>query len=217
MEETIIETQDLKLGDTTFKTSFKVTVPDYGAPIPEAHTTSPIINPIRMKLYIISNLIERGLHVQFVDKQDVEKMYFFIKLYNETAAKINKEAQETLNPLALETENYLAKKLRFHIHKDNTEIEKEIKPDNPFKQQYKIPKVYKSTNVYNNENIINKLKGKNNKSKAFVDNRDLSEYKMYEMFSHPGAIGPDGQIINNPNTNFTESIPQYYDEMELGE
>ena len=99
------ESIDFKIGDVTLETYFGVTIPDYGIKIPECNTTGPIINPVYVPLRSIINFIElRGLHPQLEKSEDAEKIYYWIKAWNETANEINKKENLMLNPIISNTE-----------------------------------------------------------------------------------------------------------------
>ena len=107
MNETVVfeESIDFKIGDVTLETYFGVTIPDYGIKIPECNTTGPIINPVYVPLRSIINFIElRGLHPQLEKSEDAEKIYYWIKAWNETANEINKKENLMLNPIISNTD-----------------------------------------------------------------------------------------------------------------
>ena len=208
-----VETIDFKVGNTSFKSHYFITIPDYDVLIPECHSSGPIINPICVSLTTIVNFIERGLHPQFKDESKCESIYYFLVEYNAMAKKINAEAGEMLNPVAQKAEEYFLLKLNY---KESVAKQKEnIENANPFTKKI----VKKNSDLiktgYSNEYIANKLK-KKPKNKKFVDSRTIPEHKLYEMFSMPGAISPDGKIIVDPNSIGGSTMPDFYDDMEFG-
>ena len=209
-----VETTEFKVGNTTFSSHYFITIPDYGVPIPECHSTGPIINPICVSLTTILNFIERGLHPQFKDETKCESIYYFLVEYNDAARKINNEAGEILNPIAQKAEDYFLMKLN---SKEAMVRQRErAESNNPFTK--KIVKTNSDIvgSGYSNEYIANKFKKKKN-PKKFVDNRSVQEHKMFELFSMPGAVDNNGRIVLDPNTIGGPVMPEFYDDIDLGE
>lgn len=208
-----VETSEFKVGNTTFNSHYFITIPDYGVSIPECHSTGPIINPICVPLTTIVNFIERGLHPQFKDESKCESIYYFLVEYNLAAAKINNEAGEILNPIAQKAEDYFLMKLNYNDAM--TRKRERAESNNPFTKKI----VKSNTDIigsgYSNEYIANKFKKKSNKPKKFVDNRSAPEHKMFDMFSLPGAVTSDGKIVLDPNTIGGNTMPEFFDEMDL--
>lgn len=218
MNETMVfeESVDFKIGDVTLETYFGVTIPDYGIKIPECNTTGPIINPVYVPLRTIINFIElRGLHPQLEKSEDAEKIYYWIKAWNETANEINKKENLMLNPIISNTEEYFAKKLKFKLIEEETETTKEIQETNPFARnllpKFKTPPI---SNTYNNENVRRKfnpnaIESKNvNKHKHSIDTRDSTEHKMYEIFK-------DEEMMRREKEKLipSQNIPSEYEDI----
>lgn len=218
MNETMVfeESVDFKIGDVTLETYFGVTIPDYGIKIPECNTTGPIINPVYVPLRTIINFIElRGLHPQLEKSEDAEKIYYWIKAWNETANEINKKENLMLNPIISNTEEYFAKKLKFKLIEEETETTKEIQETNPFARnllpKFKTPPI---SNTYNNENVRRKFNpnaigSKNvNKHKRSIDTRDSTEHKMYEIFK-------DEEMMRREKEKLipSQNIPSEYEDI----
>ena len=218
MNETVVfeESVDFKIGDVTLESYFGVTIPDYGIKIPECNTTGPIINPVYVPLRSIINFIElRGLHPQLEKSEDAEKIYYWIKAWNETANEINKKENLMLNPILSNTEEYFAKKLKFKLIEEETEVTKEIQETNPFARnllpKFKTPPI---SNTYNNENVRRKFNpnavgSKNvNKSKPIIDTRDSTEHKMYEIFK-------DEEMLRREKEKLipSQNIPSEYEDI----
>ena len=209
-----VETSEFKVGNTTFDSHFFITIPDYGVPIPECHTTGPIIYPVCVALTTIVNFIERGLHPQFKDERKCESIYYFLVEYNRVANELNNKAGEILNPLAQKAEDYFLTKL--NSSEALLKQKERAESNNPFTK--KIVKTNSDLigSGYTNEYIANKFKKKNNNPKKFVDNRTVAEHKMFDMFSMPGAVAADGKIVMDPNTIGGSSIPEFFDDMDFG-
>ena len=202
---------DIKVGDTTFNTHFLVTVPDYGSPIPECNTTGPIISPANLALWKILNMIERGLHVQFESKTAPEKIYFFLLEYNKFAQKINNREGEVLNPLATKSLEYFELKMNYRASMEKKASNQEF---NPFVKQYTPNSGSKTITPYDNKAISGKFKKKKNRP---IDNRGPYEHKLFEMFSQPNAVTADGKIVHDPNAMLGPSMPEYFEDMDLGD
>ncbi len=205
-----IETSDFKVGNTTFSSCYFITIPDYDVPIPECHSSGPIIDPICVPLSTIVNFIERGLHPQFKDNSKCESIYYFLIEYNEIARKINSEAGEVLNPIAQKAEDYFKLKLGYieSVNKHKEELEKE----NPFKKKIVTSNSDAIGAKYSNNSITNRLFKKKQKDKKPVPH----DYKLYDMFSMPESISSDGRIIIDPNTIGGNTMPDFYDNMDFG-
>jgi hypothetical protein len=81
----------LKVGNTTFSSLFQIRIPEYGYELPEINSSSPIIMPMFNSVANIINWLERGIYVEFHDKKDAEKIFFFIMEYNRFAEGENKK------------------------------------------------------------------------------------------------------------------------------
>lgn len=209
------DTSDFKVGNTSFNTHFMITIPDYGEPVPECNTTAPIIYPANVALWKIVNMIERGLHVQFEDKKAPEKIYFFLTEYNRVAAEINNRSEQVLNPIASKAEEYFRLKLNYQAAVEDKARKIEEEQTNPFAKRIVPPKRVEPTNLYTNEAISARFK-KKQKPKKFVDDRDASEHKMFEMFSQPGAVDKDGRLVENTAFIGGTSVPEYFDDLDFG-
>lgn len=218
MNDTVVfeESVDFKIGDVTLESYFGVTIPDYGIKIPECNTTGPIINPVYVPLRSIINFIElRGLHPQLEKPEDAEKIYYWIKAWNETASEINKKENLMLNPILSNTEEYFTKKLKFKLIEEETETAKEIQETNPFARnllpKFKTPPI---SNTYNNENVRRKFNPNAtgskviNKHKHGIDTRDSTEHKMYEIFKDEEMMRREKERLM-PSQN----IPSEYEDI----
>lgn len=206
------ETTDFKVGNTTFKSYFFITIPDYGVPIPECHSSGPIINPVYVPLATIVNFIERGLHPQFKDESKCESIYYFLVEYNKIAKQLNAAAGEAINPIAQKAEDYFLLKLNY---KDATiKLKENEENPNPFTKKIVKTNPKSLGSGYSNDYIADKLK-KKSKNKKFVDDRTAPEHKLFEMFSMPNAISPDGKIVVDPNSIGGSFMPDFYDGMEF--
>lgn len=210
---TKVETE-FKIGNTTFDTLFSITIPDYGVSIPECHSSGPIIYPIKRPLSDIVNMIERGLHVQFEEKDAPERIFFFIKKYNEVASEANAKCGMELNPIISTTLEYIKLKLRYL---DDSK-EKEVNENNPFtKKILSTSSKNNKGNRYNNETISNTFK-RNKSKKNFTDNRTASEHKMFEMFSDESFISSDGALNIGDNVlDPSPNIPNFYEDIVFNE
>lgn len=199
-----------KLGDTTLDSTFFITIPEYGVPIPECNSHGPIGYPIRQPLYNIINMIERGLHVQ-MSNEDAEKMFLFVNMYNKMAMETNKEAGEVLNPLISTTEDYLALKIKC-IESNAIAKEKEENV-NPFNYPIIPPKRTK-TNVYTNERVQNVFKKKNKKKRAMeIIQRPA---RMYDEFNEHVNINSNGVVVNN-DLDMSRDVPDYFSNINFGD
>ena len=209
-----VETTEFRVGNTTFNSHYFITIPDYGVQIPECHSSGPIINPICVSLTTILNFIERGLHPQFKDETKCESIYYFLVEYNNAARKINNEAGEILNPIAEKAEDYFLTKL--NSKEALTRQRERAESNNPFtKKIIKTNSDIIGSSGYSNEYISNKFKKKKPMSNKYVDKRTAPEHKMFEMFSMPGAVSNDGRIVVDPNTIGGQTIPEFYDDIDL--
>lgn len=205
-----IET-DFKIGNTDFNTRFFITVPDYGVSIPECHTSGPIIYPVNRPLTDIINMIERGIHVQFEDKDAPERIYFFLKKYNEVAIEVNNRCGQDLNPIITTSLEYIKLKLNFI---DNSK-DKEVDASNPFTKRILTTSSNKyKGNRYTNESIANRFK--RNKKKT-IENKPASEHKMFEMFADSTFVGEDGSLNTGDTEIFSPVMPNFYEDIEFGE
>jgi hypothetical protein len=205
-----IETE-FKIGNTDFNTRFFITVPDYGVSIPECHTSGPIIYPVNRPLTDIINMIERGIHVQFEDKDAPERIYFFLKKYNEVATEVNNRCGQDLNPIITTSLEYIKLKLNFI---DNSK-DKEVDTSNPFTKRILTTSSneYKG-NRYTNESIANRFK---RNKKKIVENKPASEHKMFEMFADSTFVGEDGSLNTGDTEIFSPVMPNFYEDIEFGE
>ena len=206
------ETVEFKLGNTTLKSLFNITIPyNYGDPVPECHSHAPIGVPFKQPLYNIINMINRGLKVQ-PSLEDSEKIYYFLIAYNKQAAELNKQLGEIVNPMAQEAEDYFSKKMSFKVAKENREDP--MVQHNPFTKTIAPPYTPKS-NVLNSKAIQATFK-KYNKSKTKIDTRRPEEHKMYEMFNVPDSalLAPNGIDQEAFNVNkINKDMPDYMDDM----
>ncbi len=200
-----------RLGDTTLDSTFYITIPDYGVPIPECNSHGPIGYPIRQPLCNIINMIERGLHVQ-MSNEDAEKMYLFINMYNKVAMEANKEAGEMINPVVSTTEEYLA--LKMDSIESKAVIKSKTENSSPFDYTLMAPPKKAKTNVYTNEKVQNIFKKKNKKKKAMaILNRPV---RMYDEFNEHVNISPDGVIVNN-DLDMSIDVPEYFSDINFGD
>lgn len=205
-----IETE-FKIGNTDFNTRFFITVPDYGVSIPECHTSGPIIYPISVQLTDIINMIERGIHVQFEDKDAPERIYFFLKKYNEVATEANNRCGQDLNPIITTSLEYIKLKLNFI---DNSK-DKEEDESNPFTKRILTTSSNKyKGNRYTNESIANRFK--RNKKKT-IEDKPASEHKMFEMFADSTFVGEDGSLNTGDTEIFSPVMPNFYEDIEFGD
>lgn len=203
------ENIDFKIGNTSLQTMFYITIPDYGAPIPECHSHGPISIPFMQPVYNIVNMINRGLHVQ-PSLEDSEKIYLFLIEYNREARRINKEVGEEINPVATEAEDYFFNKMKFKYGK---EYKEENKDENPFVKTSNI--MIKSSNILNSNTIQNTFKTRKPK-----DNKKYQEriHKMYDIFSSPEYMDPDGNLIDNMMKKIDdlgEDMPGYMEDINF--
>lgn len=207
-----IET-DFKIGNTDFNTRFFITVPDYGVSIPECHSSGPIIYPINCRLTDIINMIERGIHVQFEDKDAPERIYFFLKKYNEVATEVNNRCGQDLNPIIITSLEYM--KLKLNYIDNSKEKEKEKDTSNPFTKQILTTSSNKyKGNKYTNESIANRFK--RNKKKT-IENKPASEHKMFEMFADSSFVGEDGSLNTGDTEIFSSVMPNFYEDIVFGD
>lgn len=219
MSNTVVfeESIDFKIGDVTLESYFGVTIPDYGIKIPECNTTGPIIKPVYVPLRTIINFIElRGLHPQLEKTEDAEKIYYWVKAWNETASEINKKENLMLNPILTNTEEYFTKKLKFKLIEEESKNIEKTQETNPFARnllpKFKTPPI---SNTYNNENVRRKFNpnaavgSKNvNRNKFTIDTRDSTEHKMYEIFKDEEMLRREKEKII-PSQN----IPSEYEDI----
>lgn len=181
--ETRTVTSEFKVGDFHHNYCVPITVPDYGVSIPECHSTGPIGSPVYLEVYKVVNMIQRGIHVQFTRKDDDVKLYYFIHSWNKIANEINKQAGETLNAVATETENYLLEKVRYKItieEKESGEDNSESENFNPFKHRLHPIKTTYANNYITNDTIQNKFR----KKKVSDETRKhISEHKLFDIFN----------------------------------
>lgn len=204
---------EFKIGNTDFNTRFLITIPDYGVNIPECHTSGPIIYPVNKPLTDIINMIERGLHVQFEDKDAPERIYFFLKKYNEVATEVNNRCGQDLNPIISTSLEYIKLKLNYI---DNSK-DKEIESSNPFTKQVLTTSSNKyKGNKYTNDSISNRFKRNKNKKK-YIDDRQASEHKLFEMFADNSFVREDGSLNTGDNDMFSPGIPSFYDDIDFGD
>lgn len=205
-----IETE-FKIGNTDFNTRFFITVPDYGVSIPECHSSGPIIYPISVQLTDIINMIERGIHVQFEDKDAPERIYFFLKKYNEVAIEANNRCGQDLNPIITTSLEYIKLKLNFI---DNSK-DKEEDTSNPFTKRILTTSSNKyKGNRYTNESIANRFK--RNKKKN-IEDKPASEHKLFEMFADSTFVGEDGSLNTGDTEIFSPVMPNFYEDIEFGD
>jgi hypothetical protein len=81
----------LKVGNTTFSSLFRIRIPEYGYELPEIHSSSPIIMPMYNSTANIMNWLEREIYIEFCNKEDAERVFFFIMEYNRFAESENKK------------------------------------------------------------------------------------------------------------------------------
>jgi hypothetical protein len=190
------ETVEFKVGETTFKTMFRINLPyNYGEPVPECHSHCPISVFFYASVSTIINFINRGLRVNLEHEEDAEKIYFFLTEYNKQARIYNKSIGEEANPLAEDAENFFLLKVKHKISKEDTIEEEENK--NPFINTV-VPKPRNSFRTPNGIQNTFKL-SKKKQTKEKLDNRAPEEHKMYEMFNSPSLVSPDGTVVQNPS------------------
>lgn len=202
------ENIDFKLGNTSLQSMFYITIPDYGAPIPECHSHGPISTPFMQPVYNIVNMINRGLHVQ-PSLEDSEKIYLFLVEYNREARKINKEIGEEINPIASEAEEYFFKKMKFKYGK---EYKEENKDENPFVKTSST--MIRSSNVLNSTAIQNAFKLNKGKEKKHQE----KIHKMFDIFSSPEYMDPDGNLVDNiakKMNDLGEDMPNYMEDINF--
>ena len=91
---------------------------------------------------------------------------------------------------------------------DDIDIMMDLDNYNNFFNNFKSEK-YKALNSENDKEYYYSF-GK------VVDTRGPYEHKLYEMFSQPNAVSADGKIVIDPNTISGPTMPDYFDDMDLG-
>ena len=223
MGNTKYESVDIEFGGLSLKKSYiDITVDDY-EPIPELHTSGPISIPMNVHITTVITLIERGLHVHFTNDDIVEKLYAFVVYYNTAVQQANAAAKKAINKVALNTENYLSRKLKFIDGKRQSEIhqrimklrrDEEVKRthkdipkdvallngvENPFTHRYIKPR---DTMRLTNKDISNRLGKKTGISYDYVSTRIPNKVMRYDLLEIPDSdklMILDGSIYSRIN------------------
>lgn len=177
---------DFIVGNTTLDSLITVTVDDYVADLPEVHSSGPIITPMSIEVRTIINWIERGLHVQFTNNKDAEKLLFFVMEYNKYAEQANaaNKSDIEIKPLKLASnaQSYLIKKLHWQETKVQSEDESYNSDNNPFqKRTHSIKMQLAQDAPYTNASVQNKFKKKTESTVQL--SRSPDEVRMYDIFS----------------------------------
>jgi hypothetical protein len=142
------KTGEFKVGNTTLSTPIQITIPVYGYELPEIHSSSPIPIPIYTKVANIINWLERGITVEFCERESVEKVFFFIMEYNRYVQEENKKIDDIENHyrLALKAQEKLYRTIDFKNYIENKRATEEI----PFKKNIFKGIKKKSTDSFTN-------------------------------------------------------------------
>jgi hypothetical protein len=121
----------LKVGNTTFSSIFQIRIPEYGQELPEIHSSSPIIMPMYNSVANIMNWLEREIYIEFCNKEDAEKVFFFIIEYNRFAVSENKKIDniEEQYKIASKAQDRLTAILDYRHYIEKKKADEEI----PFK------------------------------------------------------------------------------------
>jgi hypothetical protein len=122
---------EFKVGNTKLSTPIMIRIPEYGHELPEIHSSSPISIPMYASVANIINWFERDIGVEFCNKTDMERVFFFVLEYNRFAQDANKKIDD------IEQQYKLAPKAQANIYRilsfNNYNETKKAKEDIPFK------------------------------------------------------------------------------------
>jgi hypothetical protein len=194
---------DFIVGNTTLETSYDVTVGDYGVPLPEVHSTSPMIYPMGVKVKTIINWIERGLHVDFVNQKDKENVMYFVLEYNSYSKSVNEKNNKMILKPAKRCQDTLMRSLNWNLKQEEQKAETTSK--NPFISKIKFDhRAYDRSLAESSETsstVLSRINKKKNPTKTIhLDNKRPTDVKLYDMYSNDAfMLVPDttGTIIDN--------------------
>jgi hypothetical protein len=174
---------EYKVGNTTSSTPIQIRIPEYGYELPEINSSSPIPIPIYTSVANIINWLDRGINVEFCDKKNAEKVFFFILEYNRYAENENKKIDniDEKYKVASNAQTVLFRMIDFKNYTEKKKADEEI----PFKHNlFKKNKNQQSsqfTSSYNNPN----MKRNNQINSDNKPNETLSplEITAYDIFS----------------------------------
>lgn len=190
------------VGEVYIDSTFDITVADYEVALPEIHSFGPMISPQPIRVSVIINWIERGLHVEFQKRSDEEAVLFFVMEYNKYAKYVNDADGKVTYKLAVASERWLKMDLNW-----NNETRAQDKPisrqDNPF-----VKRVHSNSGVmmakpkvYNNESV----RAKFSKTK----NKKITDVLMKQSFKHDYDIFANSpQDPDIPGMNSIMSDPE---------
>jgi hypothetical protein len=173
----------LKVGNTTLSSLVKITVPDYDWELPEIHSSSPITIPMYNSVSSIINWLERGINIDFCNKEDADKVFFFVLEYNRFAEKENKKIDNIDDQYKLV---YKAQEKLFRMIGYKNCVEKRKADDEiPFKHN-----LYKGIKREGNEQVSTSYKNpfmtKNNKTFTNKGKKETAPFQdgifAYDIF-----------------------------------
>jgi hypothetical protein len=166
---------DFKVGNTTLSTPILIRIIEYGHELPEIHSSSPVSVPMYVPVAHIINWLERDIGVEFCDKKDMERVFFFLLEYNRFAQDTNKKIDdiEKHYKVAMKAQTNLYRALDYNNFMETKKAEEEI----PFKK-----KLFKNSSPrkgivssYRNPFLDKKLK-----------NKESPDQKIEREYFNPG-------------------------------
>jgi hypothetical protein len=155
---------DFKVGNTTLSTPVLIRITEYGHELPEIHSSSPIPIPMYASVANILNWLERDIGIEFCDKKDMERLFFFVMEYNQFAQEQNKKINdiEKYYKIATKAQKNLYRSLDFNNFIETQKAEEEI----PFKKRLFKSSSSQQKNItssYHNPFVDKRFKDKQNK------------------------------------------------------
>jgi hypothetical protein len=190
--------KEFEVGNLVLSTPIKIRIPDYGYDLPEINSSSPISIPIYASVANIINWLERGISIEFCNKDvDGNRVLLFVTEYNKFASENNKNIKDVdkQHRLALNAEDRLRRMMDFSYFQKKKKTEEAI----PFKKRiFKKPK--------NSSAVISSSYQDASVNKYFRPSRNgninnTREVRAYDIFA------PDGETLISP--------PSIYDNIQL--